>query len=65
VTFCWGLQDSSMNNLMFCTLGFEFKEDEGTEEVTDEGQEKKVDKTTPFSVQNFVQSLFVFAFMVV
>jgi predicted MFS family arabinose efflux permease len=54
VTFCWGLQDSSMNNLMFCTLGFEFKEDDGADEVTNEGQEKKVDKTTPFSVQNFV-----------
>ena len=54
-----------MNNLMFCTLGFEFKEDESTDEVPDEDQEKKVDKTTPFSVQNFVQSLFVFAFMVV
>ena len=54
-----------MNNLMFCTLGFEFKEDESNNEVTNEDQEKKIDKTTPFSVQNFVQSLFVFAFMVV
>ena len=54
-----------MNNLMFCTLGFEFKEDQSTDEVPDEDQEKKVDKITPFSVQNFVQSLFVFAFMVV
>ena len=48
VTFAWGMQDATLNNLVNCTLGFEFE-----------------DKLTPFSVQNFVQPLFVFAFMLV
>jgi predicted MFS family arabinose efflux permease len=50
VTFVWGLQDSSINNIMNCSLGFEFD---------------SVDKTLPFSVQNFMQPLFTFIFMVV
>ena len=49
VTFAWGLQDSTLNNIMNCTLGFEF-----------EGN-----TMTPFSVQNFVQPFFTFVFMVV
>jgi hypothetical protein len=48
VTFAWGIQDATLNNLINCTLGFEFE-----------------DKLTPFSVQNFVQPVFVFAFMLV
>ena len=39
VTFVWGLQDSTMNNIMNCTLGFEFQS------IKDDG-----DRTTPFSV---------------
>ena len=42
--FVWGLQDSGLNCLIRCVLGFEFD-----------------DKQIPFSIFNFVQSLFIFA----
>ncbi len=50
VTFLWGIQDSTINNIMNCTLGFDFD---------------TKDPATPFAVQNFIQPLFVFVFMVV
>jgi MFS family permease len=43
MNFVWGLQDSGLNSLLRCLLGFEYE-----------------DKTTPFSVFNFVQSLSLF-----
>jgi MFS family permease len=49
VTFMWGVQDSTINNIMNCTLGFDFD---------------SKDPATPFAVQNFMQPLFVFVFMI-
>lgn len=43
--FFWGIQDSGINCLINCMLGFEFD-----------------DKTTPFGVFKFVQSLAIFGF---
>ena len=43
--FFWGFQDSGINCLINCMLGFEFS-----------------DKTTPFGVNKFVQSLAIFGF---
>ena len=43
--FFWGFQDSGINCLINCMLGFEF-----------------ADKTTPFGVNKFVQSLAIFGF---
>lgn len=45
MAFTWGLQDSGLNCLVRCILGFEFDS-----------------KILPFSVFNFVQSLFIFIF---
>ena len=46
MTFGWGMQDSAVNNLINCILGFEFES-----------------QITPFSVFKFVQSIVVFAFL--
>ena len=43
--FFWGLQDSGLNTLIYCVLGFEFE-----------------DKSTPFAVFKFTQSIWMFIF---
>ena len=48
VTFFWGYQDSNLNTIINCILGFEFESN-----------------TLPFSVMQFVQTIFVFAFMII
>ena len=48
MAFTWGLQDSGLNCMIRCILGFEFDS-----------------KILPFSVFNFVQSLFIFIFQTV